>query len=214
MKKDGPNPKFLAQTEIPEISFSSVSQSDEIRDDDCFALWDKYAMPDNIRRHSKLVAHIAQNLAELAVQKNAKISIANVRASALLHDLGKLYSLKYGGSHAQIGAGWVVSETRNYSVAQGVIHHVNWPWPIREDVSICQLPLLVLYADKRVRHDQQVTLEERFQDLLVRYGVNQDARAYIRTSLEQIRAIERALSTYLGWECLDAYTFTCRGLVD
>ena len=33
----------------------------------CFALWDKYAMLPNIRRHSLLVAHVATVLAQRAV---------------------------------------------------------------------------------------------------------------------------------------------------
>ena len=209
--------KFVPLDGIPYIAQNAASNTQsqyEIRDEDCFALWDKYAMPDNIRRHSLFVAQIAQTLAELALQKNVRLSIAQVRASALLHDLGKFYSLQYGGSHAQIGASWVVAETRNYQIAQGVIHHVHWPWDVPEDASICQIPLLVLYSDKRVKHDTAVTLEERCKDLQVRYGVNQEARASIKASFVQFRAIEKTLSKFLGWECLDAYSFTCRGLVN
>ncbi len=204
---------FVPLDGLPECTFPPANDHG-LRDEDCYALWEKYAMPENIRRHSRLVAHIAQILAELAVQKGVRLSIADVRASALLHDLGKLYSILYGGSHAQLGAAWVVAETRNYGIAQGVFHHVHWPWPVRVEASICSLPLLVLYADKRVRHDQEVTIEARFQDLQVRYGVNQDARASIKASFGQIRAIEEALSTFLGWEGLDAYSFTCRGMVN
>ncbi|MBQ7456885.1 MAG: phosphohydrolase [Desulfovibrio sp.] len=205
---------FVPLEGLPELSFPQQPSNQDVilRDDDCYALWDRYAMPENIRRHSRFVAHIAQILAELAIQKHAKISIADVRASALLHDLGKYYSLQYGGSHAQIGGAWVVAETRNYAIAQGVIHHVHWPWPIRDDVSICQLPLLVLYADKRVQHDEAVTVAGRYQDLQVRYGVNQEARASIKRSFTQIQAIEQALAKVLGWDDLDTYAFSCNDL--
>ena len=205
--------KFTALEGLPELSFDSPEMKRPLSDDDCYALWDKYAVPENIRRHSRLVAHIAQILAELALQRNIKLSIDEIRASALLHDLGKAYSLMYGGAHAALGAAWVAGETRNYTVAQGVLHHVYWPWKVREDASACQLPILVLYADKRVKHDQCVTLTERFQDLQVRYGTSDDARATIQSSLEQITAIETILSKVLGWEDLDAYSFTSRGMV-
>ena len=39
-----------------------------------------------------------------------------------------------------------------------------------------------MYADKRARHDQFVTLEERFEDLLVRYGDTEEHRQGIRQS--------------------------------
>ncbi|MCR5815139.1 MAG: HDIG domain-containing protein [Desulfovibrio sp.] len=206
--------KFAALCGLPELPALTGHSSNKLYDGDCYALWDKYAMPENIRRHSLLVAHIAENLAELALQRHVSLSVDDVRASALLHDLGKKYSLMYGGAHAAIGAAWVVAETHNYAVAQGVMHHVYWPWKVTADASCCQLPILVLYADKRARHDQSVTLTERFEDLKERYGKNQDAIRAIDASLAQMQAVEAALMTFLGWEGLDAYTFTCRGLVN
>lgn len=217
MSTTSPKPsdgKFSALCGLPQLPPLNTRSSNKLYDGDCIALWDKYAMPTNIRRHSLLVAHIAENLAELALQRHVALCVEDVRASALLHDLGKMYSLKYGGGHASIGAAWVVAETRNYAVAQGVMHHVYWPWSITHDASCCQLPILVLYADKRARHDQCVTLDERFDDLLVRYGKNAQAVAAIDASLKQMKAVEAALISFLGWEGLDAYTFTCRGLVD
>ncbi|MBO4336157.1 MAG: HDIG domain-containing protein [Desulfovibrio sp.] len=216
MSTPSPKPlagKFAALCGLPALPLAGRSPN-KLYDDDCYALWNKYAMPENIRRHSKLVAHIAENLAELALQRHVALSVDDVRASALLHDLGKMYSLRFGGAHAAIGAAWVVAETHNYAVAQGVMHHVYWPWEIVADATCCQLPMLVLYADKRARHDQCVTLDERFDDLKVRYGKNEEAVRSIDASLAQMKAVEAALMTFLGWEGLDAYTFTCRGLVD
>ena len=56
----------------------------------------------------------------------------------------------------------------------------------------------VMYADKRARHDQFVTLEERFEDLLVRYGDTEEHRQGIRQSYAQGKAIERSMSLILG----------------
>ena len=55
-----------------------------------------------------------------------------------------------------------------------------------------------MYADKRARHDQFVTLEERFEDLLVRYGDTEEHRQGIRQSYAQGKAIERSMSLILG----------------
>lgn len=204
---------FSSLEAMPELSFPQEAKA--LKNDwVCYSLWRKYHMPENIVRHSKLVASIAYELAVLCQKKGSSVNPDLVRQSALLHDLGKLYSLKYGGSHAMIGAAWVVAETGNYELAQGVMHHVYWPWAVPEGEGIASLPLLVLYADKRARHDECVTLEERFSDLLDRYGKTEKARASMQAGFEQHRAIEKALSNYLGWEDLHAHTFDRRRMVN
>lgn len=168
-------------------------------DAQCFALWDKYDMLENIRQHSLMVAHIAASLAKRAEELGITCDVAATRASGLMHDIAKTWCLAHGGSHAILGASWTLEETRHYGIAQGVILHVHWPWKLPEGAAICRLPIFIIYADKRVRHDQCVTLKERFDDLIVRYGKSQAARDSIRKSCEQARKIEEALSAQLQW---------------
>jgi putative nucleotidyltransferase with HDIG domain len=170
----------------------------------CRALWDKYEMPEHIRAHSEQVARFSMILAELAVERGCAVQVEEVLACGLLHDIAKSYTLRHGGSHAQLGAVWALAETGHSGVAQGILHHVYWPWPLREG-TLCTLPILVLYADKRTQHADFVTLEERFADLAERYGMHEQARRGIETSHRQAVSIERALSARLGVE-LDAYT--------
>jgi len=171
---------------------------------DCQALWDKYAMPQHIRLHSEQVALFSVMLAQRAAKLGCAVRVEEVRACALLHDIAKSYTLKHGGSHAQLGAVWILAETGHAGIAQGILHHVFWPWPLCEE-SLCTLPILVLYADKRTQHADFVTLEERFADLAVRYGIHEQARRGIETSRRQTVSIESALSARLGMD-LDAYT--------
>lgn len=169
-------------------------------DEACFALWDKYEMLDNVRAHSLLVAHIAGELARRAVAAGMPVNPDMARASALLHDLAKTYCIRHGGSHAVLGAGWVMAETRNPLIAQGVLLHVHWPWavPVREPERLCSLPFFVIYADKRAMHDRCVSLAERFHDLLDRYGRTEKARSGIADSYRQANLIESALEAHLG----------------
>jgi hypothetical protein len=133
-----------------------------------------------------------------------------VRASALLHDLAKGYTIQYGGHHSQLGGAWVQDLTRNPQIAQGVIHHVYWPFEI--DPRRHFLPLAVSYADKRVRHDVIVTLTERFEDLFVRYGATGEIRARLQGTLDQALLLEKKLSEALEVD-LHACTFDRGGLV-
>lgn len=181
-------------------------------DEECFALWDKYAMFENVRRHSLQVARIATSLAERALSMGFDLDVKEIRASALLHDLAKTWCLQNGGSHALLGASWVIQETRHYRISQGVALHVDWPWPLPEGREICCLPLFIIYADKRVRHDTPVSLDERFEDLLVRYGKTQAAIDGITRSHGQAKELEKQFSHFLQWN-LHEHTFANGRLV-
>ena len=70
-----------------------------------------------------------------------------------------------------------------------------WPWPLPED--LVHPVFFVIYADKRARHDEMVSLDERYEDLLVRYGKSEHSRAAIHRGWEHSKTIERVLSAQL-----------------
>ena len=179
-------------------------------DNQCFELWDIYNMLDNVRFHSLLVADLATVLAQKAKTLGHSLCVQSVRASALLHDIAKSYTIKHGGSHAQMGSSWALQATGNRKIAQGVALHVYWPFAMPENM--CILPFFVIYADKRSMHDTCVTLKERYDDLLIRYGKTDEHKKNIHTSYMQGIKIEKALSVLL--ECdLNEYTFNSGRLV-
>lgn len=208
----------LPQLQIPSLAVDPTWFAPN--DADCAALWNKYSMFDNIREHSKQVAHVAHTLAQEAQETGVDVRPDWVRSCGLLHDIAKTYTIKNGGSHAQLGAAWIVAETGNPALAQGIMHHVHWPWPLnlnpdvdgKTDVDRYFLPLVIIYADKRVKHDQIVSLETRFEDLLTRYGRTEEIREHIRGSFAQAQAIENALENRIG-KALHACSFDCGRLV-
>lgn len=189
--------------DIPKLSFIPT-------DEECRDLWDRFDMLPHIRDHSLTVACVATFVAQKAREAGLDVNVGEVRASALLHDIAKTYSIHYGGNHCQLGGAWVQELTGNPALAQGVIHHVNWPGEI--DLKAHFLPLTVIYSDKRVKHNRVVTLLERFDDLLKRYGTTEYIRERIERSFNQAREIERALSQAIGVD-LNAHPFDCGGLV-
>mgnify|MGYP006292419355 CR=1 FL=1 len=180
-------------------------------DDQCRAWWQAYDMLDNIATHSWLVARIATWIGNRAQSLGMDIPVQSLRAAALLHDLGKTYTVRYGGNHSQLGAAWVMALTRNPAIAQAVLHHIVWPGPV--DVRTFFMPLVIIYADKRVKHDAIVSLEERFQDLFQRYGVSEQRIRSMRRSFAQIEHIESELSILLEVD-LHANSFDRRGMVE
>ncbi len=179
---------------------------------ECYQLWDQYRMLEHIRIHSQLVALVAAEITRLMHLKSERLQVhmQTVYAAGLLHDLAKTYTLKYGGNHSQIGAAWVLQHTNNLAMAQGVMHHVYWPGAL--DIEKHVLPLSLIYADKRVKHDRIVTLQERFADLLQRYGTTRIRVEMMHRSFAQVRNIEDLFNRTLEVD-LNAYPFDSRGVV-
>lgn len=190
-----PLPLFLAAKQNPQTVFIP-------RAEDCRALWERYNMPAHIRAHSEMVAEMAMALALKASSVGMRVIPEAVHAAGLLHDLGKIHSIKHRGDHGQIGAAWVMRETRNGPIAQAILFHVHWPWEDKllecVDNDDFFISMAVLYADKRVKHDGYVGLDERYADLMDRYGVSDHARQRIEASHMQGRSVEAALSRRLG----------------
>jgi len=158
----------------------------------CREYWTHYSMFDNVAEHSLEVARVATFVARRASALGMNIDVPTVRASALMHDIAKSYSILHGGNHSQLGGSWTMEMTRNPAIASGVSHHVYWPFDM--DMAKYFIPLTVIYADKRVRHNSIVTIESRFKDLVERYGVND----YIRKRIEITRAQAVELENLLG----------------
>ncbi|UZP66259.1 HD domain-containing protein [Desulfovibrio mangrovi] len=193
----------LHQESTPPLQFANNPQWQVPDAAMCRRQWDKYGMPEHIREHSEHVALVAGFIAETAAQTGMTVDVPCVTASALLHDIAKSYTIVHGGNHSQLGASIVMEVCGNPHIAQGVLHHVHWPWHI--DVDAWFLPLSIIYADKRVMHDSVVTLDERFDDLYVRYGKTERIRQRIHESYLQAVAIETAFSRRMGIP-LNAYS--------
>ena len=204
--------RALHLKDLPPLVFSRSPDWPVPNEEECLALWDKYAMPDHIRAHSRVVAAFAAALAVKAEEQGADVHVPSVLASGLLHDLGKFYTIKNGGSHGQIGGAWVKNETRNPYIAQGVLQHTRWMWQVDEAVDPWLLSYFIIYADKRVMHDTVVAPEERYKDLVERYGHTENAKQRIASSHQQGLEIEAALSRRLRIP-LHEYTFDSGRLV-
>jgi uncharacterized protein len=135
---------------------------------ECLDLMTTYRMLPNIREHSERVRDVALMVAGHLAAAGVALDLGLIEAGALLHDIAKTATFHNGGEHARLGAQWLV-DLGYPAVAEIVREHVwlsrspSEPGPLRE-VEI------VNYADKRILHNQVVTLPRRFADLRRRYG--------------------------------------------
>lgn len=186
---------------LPELVFAPDPNWLVPDEAECVRLWTKYGMLPHIQNHCRAVASVAMDIARKARARGYALPEREILAAALLHDIAKTYTIHHGGGHAQLGAAWVREETGNPVLAQAVLFHVIWPWDnglLAPQFEPLRTPLIVSYADKRTRHDEVVSLKDRFADLLDRYGDTEEHRRSIRKNQVQAQVHEQALFALLG----------------
>ena len=162
--------------------------------EECDELIAKYSMLPNIVSHSQQVMRVS-----LAITDNLKngVSINRdlVMAAALLHDITKTISLKTREPHDQSG-GELLRELGFARVGEIVQQHVILldfdPKGRLEEREI------INYADKRVLHDRIVSLAERVQDLIQRYGTTEEIKNLIQQNESQVIAIEKKIAGFIA----------------
>jgi uncharacterized protein len=157
----------------------------------CLELLDAHGMLPNIREHSFAVLQVARYLGDALTDAGFNLSLPLVEVGALLHDIGKTACLGTMNNHAEYGAE-ILEELGYPQVAQVVREHVHLFADIVDARPVREAEL-VNYADKRVLHDEVVTLEARFADLKVRYGRTPEALARIQATEIRARALEDKL---------------------
>ena len=172
--------------------------------DTCIALMEQYAMLPNIRRHSLLVARIAELLALRLYERlpTGQAPDQNLCVNgALLHDIAKTPCLKDGCDHAEIGAA-ICRRHRYPEIAEIVAGHVilkNFS-PEKYKQGFFQAQDIVYYADKRVRHDAIVSLDERLEYILENYGGNDErVQGVIRDNFSRCEQQEGFLFSFLDF---------------
>jgi len=171
----------------------------------CLDFIDLHEMLVNIRAHSFKVARVAELLIDGLVQAERAISPLPARefviAGALLHDIAKTECLKTNCMHA--ARGYELCSALGFpEIGEIVREHV-----ILEEFTadLYQQGLfaakeLVYYADKRVRHDEIVSLENRLDYIIERYGNSDPAREhYIRLNFKQCQELEVYLFSFLDF---------------
>ena len=168
-----------------------MSSTDKIPSlEECDELMAKYCMLPNIIAHSRQVMRVS-----LAITDNLKDGVSMNRdlviAAALLHDITKTRSLKTKEHHDQSG-GELLRELGFARVGEIVKQHVILiDFDLQKKLDEREI---VNYADKRVMHDRIVSLAQRVEDLLQRYGTTEEIRNRIRLNEIIICAIEKKIA--------------------
>jgi HD superfamily phosphohydrolase YqeK len=146
------------------------------------------ALPKRICDHCNAVSALAQTLSEQLLSRGVLLRPKALHLSALVHDLLRFIDFVPGAGHGpdedqepDEWASWKTKfkdtrheaacakllEERGYPELASIVavHGLTLPSPKRSTIE----QKLLFYADKRVKNDEVVTLEERFADFRARY---------------------------------------------
>lgn len=141
-------------------------------------------LPSNIVEHTLKVAKICSFLADYYPQINRN----NLICAALLHDLFKLSDK----DHSQ-----EIFDFLN-SILEPIIAQIAYKHDFSSIIDPEKQPFnleekILNYADKRVKHDKIVSLEERFKDFKLRYNPKKDNLDWVINAQKAYFSLEKEL---------------------
>jgi len=155
--------------------------------DECYKLMYAMEMMDHIVVHSMQVCRVATLLAENLKPAGIQFNYDLIRAAALLHDITKTRSFKTQENHAETG-GQYLTELGYGEVGSLVRQHVRLDdYP--QNVSLGEAEI-INYADKRVLHENVVSLDKRAEYILEKYTKVPEDRQRVYLLWEKTREIE------------------------
>lgn len=172
--------------------------------DECLDLMDEYEMLNHIRSHSFMVARVAESVwRELSREENTQYhpTLELVLAGALLHDIAKTPCLKNGCNHAKLG-GEICARHGYPKIGRIVSEHVILHDfdPVRYRQGRFKAKEIVYYADKRVRHDTIVSLDERLDYIIEHYGNgDKEMHRLIRNNFKRCIDLEDYLFSFIDF---------------
>jgi uncharacterized protein len=160
---------------------------------ECDELMAQYRMLPHIVEHSMQVMRVSLAITD-NLKKGVSINRDLVIAAALLHDITKTKSLETKERHDRSG-GALLKEMGFTRIAEIVEQHVIFP-NLNSNGRLEEREI-IYYADKRVMHDRIVTIEERVNDLIRRYGVSEEIRSLILQNKNLVLAVENKIAGFM-----------------
>jgi len=163
----------------------------------CYRLIEEMGMLPHIVTHSEQVCRVALCLVDHMNHKAVGVNRSLIQAAALLHDITKTRSFETGEDHAATGRE-LLTDRGFPMVARIVGQHVHLDDEPRGDG--VDEEQIVNYADKRVLHDEIVSLERRMAYIVERYGQGETRRKRIMLLWEESRELEALIFRHVAFQ--------------
>ena len=165
--------------------------------EECISLMSTYGMLENIKAHSFKVEQVARVISRGLKKSGINISLEKVRAGALMHDIAKTMCLGSTEDHAARGKE-ICIENNFIEIAEIVGEHITLnSYTPGSEVNEKEI---IYYSDKRVNHNEVVSLEKRLEYLLERYAKNEEALVKrIEENFRKCRQVENKIFSNLDF---------------
>ena len=131
---------------------------------ECIMILKENNVPDNVIAHVKAVCDFAIKIVDVLRQRGIKVNQDLVTAGALLHDIKKISN----GDH--VIEGYELIKSLGFpEVAEIIKKHGLYHLEQEEFSPQTWEEKIVFYADKRIKNDRIVSVEERFEYIKQRY---------------------------------------------
>ena len=159
-------------------------------------------MLENIVAHSLQVCRVATCLLDHLKFEGIHLDRQLVQAAALLHDITKTRSFDTEENHALTGGQYLI-DSGYTEVGNLVRQHVRLD-DYSENKSLTEAEI-INYADKRVLHDRIVSLDERMNYIMEKYGTQPGHKQRIRLLWEKTKDLEKQIFSYLPFSPNDLH---------
>lgn len=144
---------------------------------------------DKISRHGQAVANISVQIGKALNNAGYNLDLRILKAGGLLHDIAKSQP-----DHAEVGAR-IIRKLGYGAVADIVAAHADII--ITEEKPVSESEVLYI-ADKLVRGDQPVSLEERFRQAFIHYADDLKVLENVERRWQNTLSIKKRLESVLG----------------
>lgn len=154
------------------------------------ALFREYRTPPHVQRHCNEVARVARILAETLNEHGYHLDVKEIYGAAMVHDVVRVMD-----RHDLEGA--KILEARNHpKEADLVRRHMRYA-PFHPVDALEEIDILCL-ADRTVKENRYVGIDERMDYLLRKPGVTEEKRQGINRARENTRQLIQQIESRIG----------------
>lgn len=172
-------------------------------------IYKRFGTPENVIKHMQKVAYVCEKIANAMLSKGIKVDKEAMVNAALLHDTLRMIDFKdqsawqklkneFAGLHHEAAMAKFLEGMGEKKLANLVEKHGFFEI---DNLKTWEEKILY-YADKRVDHDQVVSLKKRFIEGKKRNASMNDDEEKVKTTEEKVFKLEKEFIEILGKELL------------
>ncbi len=158
--------------------------------EECLALLKKYNTPDHVIKHCIMVTETALRIGKALNDRGCNLDLGLIQGAGLIHDIARVED-----NHWDIGA--EIASDLGYDQEADIIkiHMFYYCDPSQEEIKEKDI---ICLADRMVKEDQYVGLDDRMQYILEKFKGNQEAVERISERIKDNKAMILRIEKIIG----------------